>query len=311
MTERLRIRQTGPSPCIGNGPHSQAHLILQGPPGTGKTWLAKRLAYALIGSRSERRVRPFQFHPNLSYEDFVRGWRPSGDGRLALVDGPFLQAIEDAGEEPSLDFVVVIEEINRGSPAQIFGEMLTLLEADKRTPQEALALSYPRHPCERIHIPPNLYVVGTMNVADRSLALVDLALRRRFAFIDLEPVFGDAWRNWVSEQCGFETAFLADVERRMTSLNQTIAVDTQLGPQFRVGHSVVTPSGGEEIDDQFSWFRQVVETEIGSLLEEYWFDQPGKASEEKEKLLQGLAGWSGRRCPHPKSAGYPSGISGC
>ena len=130
MQERLRSRK---------------NLILQGPPGTGKTWLAKRLAYALIGSRSERRVRPFQFHPNLSYEDFVRGWRPSGDGRLALVDGPFLQAIRDAGKEPSLDFVVVIEEINRGSPAQIFGEMLTLLEADKRTPQEALALSYPRH----------------------------------------------------------------------------------------------------------------------------------------------------------------------
>ncbi len=275
MLERLRSRK---------------NLILQGPPGTGKTWLAKRLAYALIGSRSERRVRPFQFHPNLSYEDFVRGWRPSGDGRLALVDGPFLQAIRDAGEEPSLDFVMVIEEINRGSPAQIFGEMLTLLEADKRTPEEALALSYPRHATERVHIPPNLYVVGTMNIADRSLALVDLALRRRFAFIDLEPVFGDTWRNWVGEQCGIETAFLADIERRMTLLNQTIATDSLLGPQFRVGHSVVTPSGDQVIDDPVSWFVQVVETEIGPLLEEYWFDQAGRADEEKEKLLQGLAG---------------------
>ena len=266
------------------------NLILQGPPGTGKTWLAKKLAFALIGSRSERRVRPFQFHPNLSYEDFVRGWRPSGDGRLSLVDGPLLRAIEDAGKEPSLDFVVVIEEINRGSPAQILGEMLTLLEADKRTPQEALALSYPRHPGERVHIPPNLYVVGTMNVADRSLALVDLALRRRFAFIDLEPVFGDAWRNWVGKQCGIEIAFLEDVELRLNALNQTIANDSLLGPQFRVGHSVVTPSGGQMIDDPVSWFRQVVETEIRPLLEEYWFDQLGRASEEKEKLLQGLPG---------------------
>ncbi len=268
---------------------SKQNLILQGPPGTGKTWLAKKLAYALIGSRSESRVRPFQFHPNLSYEDFVRGWRPSGEGRLALVEGPFLKAIEDAGKEPSLDFVMVIEEINRGNPAQIFGEMLTLLEADKRNHQEALALSYPRGPNERVHIPPNLFVIGTMNVADRSLALVDLALRRRFAFIDLEPVFGAVWRHWVSEQCGLDSGFLSDIERRLTSLNQTIADDNLLGHQFRIGHSVVTPGGGASIDDPVEWFRQVVETEIGPLLDEYWFDQPGKAGEERDKLLQSLA----------------------
>ncbi len=274
MLERLRKRK---------------NVILQGPPGTGKTWLAKRLAFALVGRRSERRVRPFQFHPNLSYEDFVRGWRPSGEGKLALVDGPFLQAVEDAGKEPSLDFVVVIEEINRGSPAQIFGEMLTLLEADKRTYQEALALSYSRHVGERIHIPPNLYVIGTMNVADRSLALVDLALRRRFAFINLDPAFGDLWRNWVSERFSVNTSFVADIEQRLTALNESIATDSLLGPQFRVGHSVVTPSGQEEIDDPVSWFRQTVETEIGPLLEEYWFDQPSRAGEEKDKLLQGLS----------------------
>ena len=273
MPERLRMRK---------------NVILQGPPGTGKTWLAKRLAFALVGRRSERQVRPFQFHPNLSYEDFIRGWRPSGEGKLALVDGPFLEAIEDAGKEPSLDFVVVIEEINRGNPAQIFGEMLTLLEADKRTSQEALALSYRQYPGERIHIPPNLYVIGTMNVADRSLALVDLALRRRFAFINLDPIFGDLWRNWVSERFSVNTAFVADIEQRLTALNESIAMDSLLGPQFRVGHSVVTPSGQEEIDDMVSWFRQIVETEIGLLLEEYWFDQPGRAGEEKDKLLQGL-----------------------
>ena len=267
---------------------NRKNLILQGPPGTGKTWLAKRLAYALVGNRSISRVRPYQFHPNLSYEDFVRGWRPSGNGNLALVDGPFLAAIKDAGKEPSLDFVVVIEEINRGSPAQIFGEMLTLLEADKRTSQEAIALSYPRDARERIHIPPNLYVIGTMNVADRSLALVDLALRRRFAFINLEPALGDPWRNWVSEKYGIDASFLTDIQRRLSALNQTIATDTLLGPQFRVGHSVVTPSGQDRIEDPVSWFWQVVETEIGPLLDEYWFDQPGQAKEEKEQLLQGL-----------------------
>lgn len=266
------------------------NLILQGPPGTGKTWLAKKLAFALIGSRSPRRVRPLQFHPNLSYEDFVRGWRPSGgtDGRLDLVDGPFLTAVENARNEPARDYVVVIEEVNRGNPAQIFGEMLTLLEADKRTPDEALALSYPRNVDERVHIPDNLYVVGTMNVADRSLALVDLALRRRFAFFDLEPVFGDLWRSWVSDQCGLDGEFLANVERRLTALNQTISDDDLLGPQFRVGHSVVTPSNETAIIDPVKWFTQVVETEIGPLLDEYWFDATDRARSAKEALLKGF-----------------------
>ena len=122
------------------------NLILQGPPGTGKTWLAKKLAYALIGHKDDSKVRPLQFHPNLSYEDFVRGWRPQGDGKLALVDGPFLQLIADAEQNPDDDYVMVIEEINRGNPAQIFGEMLTLLEADKRNEGEALALAYPPNP---------------------------------------------------------------------------------------------------------------------------------------------------------------------
>ncbi len=269
------------------------NLILQGPPGTGKTWLAKKLAFALIGSRSPSRVRPLQFHPNLSYEDFVRGWRPSGNKKhpLDLVDGPFLTAVEDAKNKPARDFVVVIEEINRGNPAQIFGEMLTLLEADKRTPDEALALSYPRHGDERVHIPDNLYVIGTMNVADRSLALVDLAMRRRFAFVDLEPVFGDLWRSWVSDQCGLDGGFLADVERRMTALNQTISDDALLGPQFRIGHSVVTPSDKTDIANPVRWFTQVVETEIGPLLDEYWFDAANSARSAKEDLLKELGSW--------------------
>ena len=268
---------------------NKMNLILQGPPGTGKTWLAKKLAYALIGSRSERRVRPFQFHPNLSYEDFVRGWRPGGAGRLDLVEGPLLQTVDAAKSDPSNDYVIVIEEINRGNPAQIFGEMLTLLEADKRTSAEALALSYPRSPSERVHVPPNLYVIGTMNVADRSLALVDLALRRRFAFIDLEPTFGDRWRTWVSEQFNIDAEFLVDIERRLTSLNRTIADDATLGPQYQVGHSVVTPTGANPIDNQWEWFRQMVETEIGPLLDEYWFDSLDTAKSERERLLQGLA----------------------
>ena len=267
---------------------TKQNIILQGPPGTGKTWLAKRLAYALIGHKDDSKVRPFQFHPNLSYEDFVRGWRPQGDGSLTLVDGPFLQIAEEARQDPDSEYVIVIEEINRGNPASIFGEMLTLLEADKRNPNEALALAYPREPGERFYIPPNVYVIGTMNLADRSLALVDLALRRRFAFFDLEPIFGNVWRDWVSEQSGIPTEFLDGVAQRMNALNDQIAADRNLGRQFRIGHSYFTPAPSVPIDDPAAWLTQVVDTEIAPLLYECWFDDIEKAEAAKVELLTGL-----------------------
>ena len=269
---------------------TKKNLILQGPPGTGKTWLAKRLAYALIGQKNEAKIRVVQFHPNLSYEDFVRGWRPSGkDGKLSLVDGPFMEIINSAKQEPAMRYVIVIEEINRGSPAQILGEMLTLLEADKRTPNEAIELCYkPEGSSERVFIPDNLYVVGTMNIADRSLALVDLALRRRFAFVDMEPRFGETWRGWVTGKCGFDSIFVAEIEKRILALNEEIASDSSLGKKFRVGHSFLTPPLGLKIENAAEWFKQVVETEIGPLLEEYWFDDLGKAQTAQQRLTDGL-----------------------
>lgn len=269
---------------------AKKNLILQGPPGTGKTWLAKRLAYALIGTRDRRitrkRLRAIQFHPSLSYEDFVRGWRPDGDGKLKLIDGVFLEAVEAARAERDRPFVVVIEEINRGNPAQIFGEVLTLLESDKRSQDEAIELAYRGDAGERVFIPDNLYVIGTMNIADRSLALVDLALRRRFAFVTLKPMLNDSWEEWCSH-AGLGGDELARIRRLMTKLNSDIASDSTLGAQFRIGHSYVTPARGETIDDARSWFRRVVETDIGPLLQEYWFDSPEKASESTQRLIDG------------------------
>ena len=263
------------------------NLILQGPPGTGKTWLARRLAYALMGERDADRLRAVQFHPNLSYEDFIRGWRPAGEGRLTLCDGPFLEMADMAGKSPDKVHVVLIEEINRGNPAQIFGEMLTLLEADKRTPDAALELAYRRTDGERVYLPPNLYIIGTMNIADRSLALVDLALRRRFAFMELEPVFSDAWRDWVHAHCGVPQDELDRIGQNLKTLNDKIALEAGLGPQYRVGHSYVTPPADSKIENVGEWFRQIVATEIGSLLDEYWFDAPDKADEAKKLLLKG------------------------
>lgn len=267
---------------------AKKNIILQGPPGTGKTWIAKRLTFALIGQRDDSKIRAVQFHPNLSYEDFIRGWRPSGEGKLTLVDGPFMEMIKTAIDDPESKYVIVIEEINRGNPAQVFGEMLTLLEADKRSPNEALELSYRKTAGERVYIPSNLYVVGTMNIADRSLALVDLALRRRFAFIDLEPTLGEAWRDWVRDKNGIDSEFLDNIEQRISALNDEITKDPSLGAQFQIGHSYVTPAVGMNITDAKEWFVEVVETEIGPLLDEYWFDDLEKSRKAQKRLTEGL-----------------------
>lgn len=270
---------------------AKKNLILQGPPGTGKTFLAKRLGYALIGAKDREttrsRLRVVQFHPSLAYEDFVRGWRPKGKGGLELVDGIFMQAIDAASSEPDREFVLVIEEINRGNPAQIFGELLTLLEARKRRREEAIELAYRRGEGERVFVPDNLYVIGTMNVADRSLALVDLALRRRFVFIDLEPMLDAQWKAWC-EAHGVGSDVTMLIQERLGALNSAIATASSLGPQFRIGHSYVTPDTDERVSDGRAWFRARVETEIGPLLDEYWYDAPETAKKARADLLIGL-----------------------
>ena len=267
---------------------TKKNIILQGPPGTGKTWLAKKLGFALIGSIDQRFMTRVQFHPNLSYEDFIRGWRPVGDGKLDLADGPLMDAINAAIRQPDSPHVVVIEEINRGNPAQIFGEMLTLLESDKRSKSEALKLSYSRDASETVYVPDNLYLIGTMNIADRSLALVDLALRRRFAFLDLVPQFNPAWSKWAKEHGSLTTEFVNDIRSRINALNDHITESPALGAQFVVGHSYLTPHENTPIPDANEWFRQKVITEISPLLEEYWFDRPEKATEETQLLLEGI-----------------------
>jgi len=266
---------------------SKKNLILQGPPGTGKTWLAKRLAKALIGRRSPLpdQLRSVQFHPSLSYEDFVRGYRPSSTG-LTLTDGIFLQVVEAARAQPDLPHVLIIEEINRGNPAQVFGEMLTLLENTKRSRADAMELAYRKIPGEKVHVPDNMHIIGTMNIADRSLALVDLALRRRFAFVTLEPMLNPAWEDWCRDR-DFPDDVITLIRDRMNALNDTIAQDRALGPQFRVGHSYVTP-GDDDIPDPRAWFAEVIDTEIEPLLQEYWFDAPDRAREAAQALRSGL-----------------------
>jgi 5-methylcytosine-specific restriction protein B len=182
--------------------------------------------------------------------------------------------------------VLVIEEINRGNPAQVLGELLTLIEADKRSPEHAMRLAYPRAKEERFFVPPNLYLIGTMNVADRSLAIVDMALRRRFAFIELRPSFGDDWVQHVSG-LGYDLDLLERYGERVSRLNEVVTKDAALGRQYCVGHSYFTPAVRLEETglDTVGWWRRVVETDVRPLLEEYWFDRPEVAEAECRKLL--------------------------
>lgn len=264
------------------------NLILQGPPGTGKTWLARRLGWVICGKKTNEQVTVVQFHPSLSYEDFVRGFRPSSSGKLDLQNGPFIEFCERAAADPENEYVLVLEEINRGNPAQIFGEMLTLIEGNKRNRDNALRLAYPLDEKETFFVPPNVHLIGTMNVADRSLALVDMALRRRFAFIDLEPQLGNAWLEHVSE-LGYDRDILELTASRVSKVNELISDDSSLGRHYCMGHSFFVPSNELSADDNpvaatEQWLREVISTEIAPLLKEYWFDQPEKVEEAFQTL---------------------------
>lgn len=265
---------------------ARKNLILQGPPGTGKTWLARRLAYACVGAKDVSRVETVQFHANSSYEDLVCGYRPGVDGHLTLADGPILEAVLRAKDSPGRPFVLVIEEFNRGNPAHILGELLTLLEAGKRNPAQALRLTYPGADGgpRRLFVPENFYLIGTMNVADRSLATLDHALRRRFAFIELRPAMNARWEEWLTNR-GVDAKLARVARARIEELNDRIAGDTsRLGPQYTIGHSYVTPQA--PVEDGAEWFRAVIETEIGPLLDDYWFDEPATAKDARERLLR-------------------------
>ena len=264
------------------------NLILQGPPGTGKTWLAKRLARTFIAEQDGEEsdfLLPVQFHLNMSYEDFVMGWRPTGaDGggvNLALTDGPMMRMIDRAREDADSKYFLVIEEINRGNPAQIFGEMLTLMEADKREKSEALNLVHQQDGDERVYVPPNLYIIGTMNLADRSLAMVDYALRRRFAFFSMHPSVNEKWFAWMTRESGLSPDFLRKVQGAVNALNDFIKNDPNLGEDYQIGHSYVT---AKDVENPSRWYRDVVHLHIEPLLHVYWDDDPGSLAEARKAL---------------------------
>lgn len=240
------------------------NLIIQGAPGTGKTFAAKRLAYALMEAVDDDRIELVQFHQNYSYEDFVMGFRPTEDG-FELRNGIFFRFCQRAASKPDEEFFFIIDEINRGNVSKIFGELLMLIEDSHRG--DTVTLAYNGMP---FSVPKNLYIIGMMNTADRSLALIDYALRRRFAFYEMSPALQS--EGFLEELASYDSESLNKLVAQVALLNEEIASDRSLGRGFQIGHSYFCGLS----DTTSATLRSIVDTEIVPMLEEYWFDDEEK-----------------------------------
>lgn len=250
------------------------NIILQGAPGVGKSFIAKRLAYSILGNKDNDKIEFVQFHQSYAYEDFVVGYKPTETG-FKIEYGPFYEFCKKA-EAGDGKYFFIIDEINRGNLSRIFGELLVLLEASKRN--EDATLLYTK---ELFHVPDNVYIIGMMNTADRSLAMLDYALRRRFGFFTMEPAFElDSFKRQIAKINNSKTENLI---AKLKDLNSEIEQDSNLGRGFKVGHSYLCVDNAT--DDSL---RAIVKYEIIPLLEEYWYDEPSKIEKWSNELLSAL-----------------------
>jgi len=249
------------------------NIVLQGAPGVGKSYLAKRLAFSLIGAKDQSKVTMMQFHQSYSYEDFIEGYRPDGKGGFYLKDGVFFEFCETAKKCVGNHYFI-IDEINRGNLSKIMGELMLLIESDKRGDEFAVPLTYSGR---MFYVPDNVYIIGMMNTADRSLAMMDYALRRRFSFVPIEPAFKHSgFIEYIKKD---DVALGERILTEMKALNADIKKD--LGAGFQIGHSYFCNSN---IICE-SWYESVLRYEILPLLDEYWFDNEKQHSKWVERLL--------------------------
>ena len=259
---------------------TKMNIILQGAPGVGKTYAAKRLAYSMMGVKDTSRVEMVQFHQSYSYEDFIEGYRPSGSG-FELVKGAFYSFCKKAADDQENDYFFIIDEINRGNLSKIFGELFMLIESDKRGPENKLQLLYSH---ELFCVPTNVHIIGMMNTADRSLAMLDYALRRRFAFVELRPAFDS--EGFRAYRAGLVNSRFEALVREVVALNKEIAEDESLGDGFCIGHSYFCNMDADSCTD--AALASIVDYELIPMLKEYWFDEPGKVRDWTDRLRRTL-----------------------
>lgn len=261
----------------------QKNIILCGAPGVGKTYAAKKLAYSVMGEQADERVMQVQFHQSYSYEDFIMGYRPVESGGFEIRTGAFYDFCQKAKEDSENDYFFIIDEINRGNLSRIFGELFMLIENSKRGNID-LPLLY--RPEERFTVPKNLYIIGMMNTADRSLAMLDYALRRRFAFFTMKPGFDT--EQFRAYQTDIGSSSFDRVISCIQDLNHEIESDPALGQGFCIGHSYFCCLEEKPESEIASALKVVVKHEIIPMLREYWFDDIQKANEWGEKLLRAI-----------------------
>lgn len=261
---------------------NKKNIILQGPPGVGKTFISKKLVECYKGVSGTSHIQMVQFHQSYSYEDFIQGYKPASKGGFKLKNGIFYNFCKNAMKDPLHDYYFIIDEINRGNLSKIFGELLMLIESDKRGPEYAIQLTYSEDE-EKFYVPENVYIIGLMNTADRSLAVVDYALRRRFAFITMKPYFDEKFVEYLKEK-GASEDFIHEIVDRITALNELIETDPNLGNGFLIGHSYFCSSINLEQTTEIEWYNDIIENEIAPTLEEYWYDDLSIAQDEIDKL---------------------------
>lgn len=257
------------------------NIILQGPPGVGKTFIARKLAYEIMQEVKDASIEMVQFHQSYSYEDFIQGLRPTQKGGFDIRPGIFYLFCQRALAHPERPFFFIIDEINRGNLSKIFGELMMLIESDKREEKFALKLTYAEDEEDRFYVPDNLYIIGTMNTADRSLAIVDYALRRRFAFVSLQPDYGSNFRAFLTEK-GLSEGIIDHICASISKLNIKIKEDVNLGEGFQIGHSYFCTYTNEGNENQ--WWTDILNYELKPLLEEIWFDDLSIVSDTMKQL---------------------------